>query len=435
LRPFYAALARLSLALVPLCVVGCQNNTQRDLIARDRRAQEDELYAMGDYITQYQQLVCQYRSENATLRRQLATTRAGTSNVGEPQLMPQRGLTYPAPRNAPRTNTPAPGPETPSPSTPKLDLPDVPPLNQGTSVPEAESLATHAVLASYNEPAAGSAVQSDAPPEVPPNATGKRPSAAPRDSSPDVLLSGEVIQNSGGGPRLLVDVEAFDQSGQIVKFDGEVSLVLVTSDGQGGQRNAAKWDFCADDVRSAICADSSKSTMRFRIALPTNAAIGDASELWVRLVPMDGRKILSHAALDLSRPGTFSSRTDKLWPSEESVIAASYVEDSREVAANERAAAVNESTWATAQPGKPAIPPQDVDRPNSSWRASNEVIPVAANSATFKAPPHESVRSSSAPTKSSSDAPPSEVAEKPSWTPDRPGTSVRVSRPSWSATR
>src|SRR4051812_29392622 len=82
---------------------------------------------MGDYISQYQQLVCQYRSENASLRRQLAATRSGTATLREPQLIPQREPNRPATRTGPSSEQL----QTP---TPKLDLPDVPPLNQGSSV-------------------------------------------------------------------------------------------------------------------------------------------------------------------------------------------------------------------------------------------------------------------------------------------------------------
>src|ERR1044072_4982447 len=57
-------------ALAWLFMSGSQSNAERDLVARDRRLQEDQLYAMQDYISQYQQLVCRIRSENASLRRQ-----------------------------------------------------------------------------------------------------------------------------------------------------------------------------------------------------------------------------------------------------------------------------------------------------------------------------------------------------------------------------
>ena len=66
-------------ALIPLLLIGCQSNAQQDLIARELRMQEDQIYAMEDYLTQYQQLLCDVRAENAALRRKLADVQGGES--------------------------------------------------------------------------------------------------------------------------------------------------------------------------------------------------------------------------------------------------------------------------------------------------------------------------------------------------------------------
>ena len=50
---------------------GCQTAGQNDLVTRELRNQEDQIYAMEDYLAQYQQLLCQVRAENASLRRQI----------------------------------------------------------------------------------------------------------------------------------------------------------------------------------------------------------------------------------------------------------------------------------------------------------------------------------------------------------------------------
>src|SRR4051794_2196829 len=72
-----ARFARLtSTALMALSIAGCQSNSERDLMARDRRTQEDQMWAMQDYLQQYQQLICRFRSENASLRRQLNDERS-----------------------------------------------------------------------------------------------------------------------------------------------------------------------------------------------------------------------------------------------------------------------------------------------------------------------------------------------------------------------
>ena len=85
--------------------LGCQNNSERDIIARDRRMQEDQIYAMQDYVQQYQQLVCRYRSENASLRRQLSQGHADDSYDDQPQPMPATRSRRPA-RNSPQFESP-----------------------------------------------------------------------------------------------------------------------------------------------------------------------------------------------------------------------------------------------------------------------------------------------------------------------------------------
>ncbi|MEX0613980.1 MAG: hypothetical protein WD229_17810, partial [Pirellulales bacterium] len=110
LRP--PLLALLCAAVVPSLLAGCQSNAQQDLIAREMRMQEDQLYAMEDYLAEYQQLICKYRSENATLKRQLA-------DCDEPDKA------LPAPRPSPRARNGVPprlnGPAIQVPPTPKTN--------------------------------------------------------------------------------------------------------------------------------------------------------------------------------------------------------------------------------------------------------------------------------------------------------------------------
>src|SRR4051812_32666662 len=127
-----AKVARLAgAALFSLFVAGCQSNSERDLIARDRRMQEDQMWAMQDYIQQYQQLVCRFRSENASLRRQLNDDRSGAT--GEPLSVPRTPVIPPATNRMPNIpGSTAPGQKkVPSPNT---EMPDVPPLSRETSI-------------------------------------------------------------------------------------------------------------------------------------------------------------------------------------------------------------------------------------------------------------------------------------------------------------
>jgi hypothetical protein len=443
-------------ALVLLCLTGCQSNSDRDLIARDRRLEEDQLYAMQDYISQYQQLVCRYRRENATLKRQLTDESASTSAVREPQPIPRTPNNTPGTYNGPKIDIPpTPGTGKKNSPGPDIELPDVPPPNvpplkrstsddadrrfhqsvsgvlKGRDEPdryaEAASYAELQGKGAIKSPAsAGGAAAEDAPA----NGTVNEPANG---TSPDILLSGEVVQNeSGGGPRLVVDIESFDRSGRITQFDGTVSMMLVSTSGDK-PRKLARWDFGPDNVRAAVDANADEPTMRFHVELPAGTQADGSTELWVRLAPTSGDKLLSHAKVDLSRPGVFSSRANKLWASEESVIAASYVETS--TAPAETAAPVNEGTWAVALPGKPANLPPDSDAADGGWKATKEPLPEVVVSAKQAAPKRIARKSNSESLSKSTHAASTEMARKPAWTPERPGNAAAAKRPSWSATR
>ena len=431
-----ARIARLvSIALMALSIAGCQSNSDRDLIARDRRMQEDQMWAMQDYIQQYQQLVCQFRSENASLRRQLNDDRSGTAVEREPQPVTRMPVNQPPTSRAPNyPSTSPPGAEQKQVPSP-IEMPDVPPLKQGTSIDrrnQYESLADengqanqdrYAQRASYETPVDSAA----APPAGNPAAHDAPPTAI----SPDFLLSGEVVANeSGGGPRLEIDIESFDQSGRSARFDGNVSLALLTSDG-GVQHRIARWDFGPDDVRAAVDTAASEPTMRFRVELPAGTQADGTTEIWAKLAPTDGARQFSHAKINLTKPGVFSLRTDKVWASEESVVPASYVDTSTQPA--ETTASINESEWSTAKPGKPAILPPESDEATGGWKAATGPLPAIVEStkppATMRAVRPKPIEP--APAKTSS----VEVAKKPSWTPERPGKQAQATRPSWSATR
>ncbi len=198
-------------------------------------------------------------------------------------------------------------------------------------------------------------------------------------SSSDILLSGEVVANeSGGGPRIVADIEPFDRSGRAEPFDGNVSLMLLAVDADGKQKKLARWDFGPDDVRSALDAAANERMMRFHVELPPHTKIDGTTELWVQLTANGRSRLLSHASIDLTRPGVFSSRTDKVWPAEESVMAASYEEPATE--SNDVAAPLNEGKWATAEPGKPVNLPAEAHDAAGGWKASSEPLPAAVAS-------------------------------------------------------
>ena len=365
---------------------------------------------------------------------------------------------------------------------PKETEPGVPPLksttaneaaspdvDRGGDSAEGDKPAPRVLPASYNGPAQnanGSSLATSSRAASTSSVLSKQPQ---RETSTSVLLSGEVIANkSGGGPRLMIDVVPFAQSGRVQPFDGTASLMLLAN-GDGSQHNLGRWDYSEADVRAATQLIASEPTVRFFIELPADTPVSGATQLWLRLIPRDGGKLLAHAKVDLTRPSVFSSNSNQIWPSEESVVAAGYVakpgnsssspsksqvaesplpespsaESSNaesagaETPSDIRATTV-EGKWAVAAPGKPAnLPAEAQDESGAGgWRASSEPIPeaIATNTEVTpakKAEPAERKVTPKAP------AIAEKPAQRPSWTPDRGGDSSShvAARPTWSATR
>jgi hypothetical protein len=437
-----------ALALPFTLAAGCQSNSDRDLIARDRRMQEDQIYALQDYINQYQRLLCQYRSENATLKRQLCenySTVEPQSVEPQPASLPRSA--GPPPKNSPQFHTPAPpgvkqqqSPTTPTP--PEIAPPDVPPLKSTTDNASARS----------SDQAATDGRQTDSAPQVlqtsydtsdPPRqsrADNRPPDvspAVPSDTVSELMISGEVVANASGGPRLMVDVVPFDSNGQVQPFEGSASIMLLAIDEDGKQHNRGRWNYSPDDVREALNTATGKPKMRYFIELPQGTQTSGAVQLWVRLVRQSGEKLLTHATIDLTKPGIFSSRLEKSEPPSVDVAAAAYTEETA-APSTEMTTSNIESPWVVAQPGKPAnLPPETSDESGAGgWRASSEPMPAIVATST-KAVPTATISKSVHHAQHEPAAVAEVPAKRPAWSSDRSGDSTQkdVTRPSWSATR
>jgi hypothetical protein len=488
-RSTRAGFARWLLAALCVTAGGCQNNAANDLIARDRRMQEDQIYMLQDYVKQYQGLVCRYRSENASLRQQLSE--------GYPVEQPRDELQTPRSREnsvikntpqfqapqSPANNDRSTEPATPTPRAP-VETPEVPPLKTSAAneSPATTGIATgnaaahraiepQVVAASYEEPTiesspAAESSQASAEVVAAPIATDGVPQTAVNEQQQngkapadrELVVSGEILANeSGGGPRLRIDLSPQLPPGAIDATRGSVSLMLVVPRPNGGRQTLGRWDFGPNEVQAAVVDPNTiPLVVRFFIELPAEAQIDPAAQLWARVLPRRGMKLLTHANVDLTSVGTFSSApqavaTD-MSASTETVSQASYTEESAsttETPASNIAPAMNEGKWVTAEPGKPAnLPAEARDTTGGGgWRTSSEPMPAAvvnADNGSHKdrmAKLRDEVRASraaearaEADKQHSHDKP--QPTDRPAWSSNRLSGPNRVAeRPSWSATR
>jgi hypothetical protein len=439
------------MAVWPLAA-GCQSGAQQDLVARELRMHEDQIYAMEDYITQYQQLVCKYRSENAALRRRLADEYYDGGELPAPRQTPraESGQTAPpADTSIESRDTPGREGEQPPSRDIEIELPDVPPLEDGTSN---ESTSQEIIRAVHLEPAVNASAEATAvaekPREIP---IAKKPAGMARaqkivDQSKTLpRLHGEVVaSDSGGGPRLIVNVETAEELTVSGTFDGEASLMLVAPGKPRGEQNLARWDFGKEDVEVAEQDSGNERTMRFYLELPADTPVDLSTELWVRLMPSNGDKLLAHTGVDLALPGLFGSSTQSTI--NQSIAGESSVAALAGGGASDRltrsSARMLEGDWSIARPGEPANLPSAEEILTGGWRTSSEPIAAVAQAIAVAKPEPLAIRQVHH-IEDSIASRPKPTYKAPTWSPERSShsaesledTATQSLNPAWSATR
>jgi hypothetical protein len=404
----------LPIRAIILCAVallaGCQSGVERDVVQREMRQQEDQIYALEDYLSEYQQLLCDAREENALLKQQLVT---GQFRDEGPNEKPAQLETQPSPSPSPPPGVPEPevAPGVTPPEVPPLDMgePAVPPLkDQSANVPESRE---HRV-----QPAAA---EIEVVGEV---ATG-------------VVLRGEVqLDDQENGPRVLAEVAPVDEEGRITSFRGRLSLLVLDPAARENEQQLARWDFEPKDLGQLAKRAKQGTLFEFPLQLAADTPTNRPLELWVRLMPEDGDKVLGRATMDLSRSGRFASvevtPAKKGSRSVRVAAAEPAVEAERRETHRRTDTNVRQSGWQTARPGEVAKPQTAAPKPGAEWKLATRPIPEAELTAVVESTPNRDFLPPSARGDRYS------IAIAPDWSPTRPeGGEESPQEPVWSPTR
>ena len=115
-------------------------------------------------------------------------------------------------------------------------------------------------------------------------------------------IRGEVVVNeSGGGPRLAVDVEAMSATFEPTTV-GSVSLMLLEPKQDSLPISLARWDYTAADAQALLKESTHPGTMQFKLELPADTVTDRPTEFWVRLMPENGGKVVGHGRDGLQSP-------------------------------------------------------------------------------------------------------------------------------------
>ncbi len=377
---------------------------------REMRQQEDQIYALEDYLSEYQQLLCDARSENEQLKQQLVK---GQFRDDGSSGKAQDADSLPSPKGA---SEPEIAPSVTPPEVPPLDLnkPAVPPLkNQSANEPETR--------AHKAQPAAA---------EI--EVVGEVATA--------VVLRGEVqLDNQDDGPHVLVEVEPVDDEGHGTKFRGRLSLLVLDPAAREKEQQLARWDFEPHNLGQLAKRAKRGMKFEFPLQLPADAPTDRPVELWVRLMPEDGEKVLGHTTMDLSRAGRFASVEVEPAKQQSGPIHVAAAKSKTEPNRRETRSKtprrtdtkVRQSGWQTARPGEVAKLPANASKAAAEWKVATRPIPETESTPVAKSTPVRKY------------LPPSAMgdgrghAAAPDWSPVRPGDGAAESlhEPAWSPTR
>lgn len=292
-------------------VAGCKTDLNQQLLERELRYQEDQIYQLQDELQEKCARLERAVGENTSLRRQL-------------------GVGADDPAGAPRANPSRPRPAAAAPGLvpPAIEVPDLPRSPVGPSAPPAAPLAPPALdgvpplptRSDGGPPASGTPIlpASDGPLALPPAAALVDPAARPASVA---MPGGDIRRLSFDGSTeaathlvvnadrtVCVDADA-DGVSEGLKVvceprDGEERLVPIAGGGEitvfdlaGGAGPLAQWQIPAADVAAAFRRTSRDRGLSFALPWPAAAPAGDHVRVVVRIVPPGGGPLEADATI------------------------------------------------------------------------------------------------------------------------------------------
>jgi hypothetical protein len=307
--------ARGTWVVVWLLLAGCRSDVSQQLLERELRMQEDQIYQLQDSLQEKCSRLEMASRENSSLRKQLGIVDADASLPSRISLPP--GVAGPARPSAPTLAVPplaVPPLAVPPLAVPPLALPKplgVPPVGGDSSpaAPEGGSLRFG--------PAGGSTAPSTPPATIaPPALDGVPPLPADRGAAAPTVrrlsheeslaAEGQIDQivinpaKSGGfdgdgdgtSDGMTVVFEPRDADGRLVSAAGDVSILAcdpAVADASGNGTRIAVWEVPSAEAMGHFRRTSRARGLHFTLPWQGTIPAGDHVRLFVRMTSFDGQ--------------------------------------------------------------------------------------------------------------------------------------------------
>ena len=272
----------LSLALCAglLWLSGCRSDPNRELLERELRDHEDEIYDLQNQLDDK----CH---ELEACRRKNAALKTGNDSAAEDADERDR-----APR---RTKPPA-----EPPAMPKIDLgtpetsPAIPPAKKPIDSPGSARAKSRSVRPAALE---GDSTENRL-------IVGGGPSNAPieRLAINRLMTGGHSFSGKPGDDGLLVVFAPRDRSAEVVQTAGQVSIVAIDPQLSGDEARLARWDFSAPET-AAHYRNLLTTGYHFELLWPGRAPQHNELKLYVRFTTADGHQFEDNQVVHVRLPG------------------------------------------------------------------------------------------------------------------------------------
>ena len=295
--------------LMALSTLGCRNQTAQELLERDLRRQEDEIYALQDQLDQYRAMCRADEYETYSTQPGSSTvmpalqspTYSSPSNsspsFGEPSRTSPSRTTPPPRRNGDDLRPPdiqLPGMQAPPFDAPPEINPPGPNVREGElpsrRIMGAPSVTPPVVEMLEGAPTGPNLGQNDANTAL--------PELAAITLNPRVT-GGYAIDDQPGDDGVTVLIEPRTADGQLADAPGPVSIVLMDPSVAGEAGRVARWNFTADQVAERWRSSPDGKGWRFDLRWPGNRPTHNALELHVRCTSASGAKLDTQAPIDV----------------------------------------------------------------------------------------------------------------------------------------
>lgn len=279
-----------SLLLGPamLLAAGCRmHDTNRELVERELRLQEDEIYRLHDELSEHEARFSQLKRENETLKRELAQARSPAGSPPAPRVdLPPAPTTSPPPRRQPGSVVAPPADASPpSDSAPPGDL--MPPQVELPGVDSPQPPAPGPENGSSDRRTRGAS-------EVRLASASVDVGAFEGDVAKIVLnrrlTGGFNADGTLGDEGVLVVVEPRDAAERLVREPGEVSLAVIDPKLRSDEARVGRWSFTADESLDHFKKTEFGDGYHFELRWPGEPPQHERLMLFVRFTDERGKR-------------------------------------------------------------------------------------------------------------------------------------------------